>query len=402
MAEPDRPERDIPDDAGIETVAVHAGTRGAQPWGSLTVPIAQTATYVFRDTAELTAHMSGLTDRMEYGRYGNPTQRAAEVKLAALDGAGDALLFGSGMAAVTTTLLTMLRQGQHVVLTSDCYRRTRQFCQQVLGKLGVDVTLVPPDDLDAIDAAIRPETRVLVTESPTNPYLKVVDLPAIAALKRGRYFKILVDATFATPVNQRPLSQGADLVVHSATKYLGGHNDLLCGVVAGPAPLVGAIRELQAILGGVVDPHAAWLLIRGLKTLPVRVRAQNASALRLARALEGHPRVARVYYPGLASHPNHAIAARLMSGFGGVVSFELDADLEATGRFIDAVRIFQIGPSLGGVESLIEQVALMSYFELSTEERLALGIRDSLVRMAVGLEDAADLERDLLTALDAV
>ncbi len=387
---------------GLQTTAVHAGTDARQPHAALQVPIYQTATYTFRDTAELTAFMSGEVERMEYGRYGNPTQRAAEEKIAALEGAQDALLFGSGMAAVTTTLLTLLRQGQHVVLTDDCYRRTRQFCRQVLGRLGVEVSVVPADDLAALEAALRPETRVLVTESPTNPYLKVVDIPALAALKKGRSFKIVIDATFATPVNQRPLTQGADLVVHSATKYLGGHNDLLAGVIAGAAPLVQGIRELQAILGGVLDPHAAWLLIRGLKTLPLRVRQQNETAMRLARRLASHPKVDEVYYPGLETHATHEVARRLMSGFGGVVSFTLRADLEATGRFIDAVRIPRIGPSLGGVETLIEQVALMSYFELTTEERLAVGIRDSLVRLSVGLEDADDLEADLLQALEAL
>jgi len=394
-----RPPRD--NGEGIRTRAVHAGTGGPQPHGSVTVPIVQASTYTFRDTAELVAHMRGETLRMEYGRYGNPTQRAAEEKLAALDEAGDALLFGSGMAAITTTLLTILRQGQHIILTGDCYRRTRQLCRQVLGKLGVEVSVVPADDLDAIEAAFRPETRVLFTESPTNPYLNVVDLPALAALAKGHRAKLIIDATFATPINQRPLTQGADLVIHSGTKYLAGHNDVLCGVVAGPAPMVQAIREMHGVLGGICDPHAAWLLIRGLKTLPLRVEAQNATALRLARTLEAHPRVERVYYPGLASHPHHAIARTLMTGFGGVVSFVLASDLEGTSRFIDATRIFQIGPSLGGVESLIEQVALMSYFELTTEERLALGIRDSLVRMAVGLEDPDDLEAALLVALDA-
>ncbi|MCA9513961.1 MAG: aminotransferase class I/II-fold pyridoxal phosphate-dependent enzyme [Myxococcales bacterium] len=384
---------------GLRTRAVHAGTDAAQPFGSLTAPIVQTATYTFANTAELAAHMRGEVERLEYGRYGNPTQRAAEEKLAALDGAGDALLCASGMAAITTTLLALLRAGQHVVLTDDGYRRTRQLCRQVLARLGIEVSVVPADTA-AIVAALRPETRVVMTESPTNPYLQIADIPALAAALAGHPAKLVVDATFATPVNQRPLAQGADLVIHSATKYLGGHNDLLAGVIAGPAPLVGAIRELQGVLGAVPDPHAAWLLVRGLKTLPLRVAAQNESALRVASALERHPRVARVWYPGLASHPQHALARELMTGFGGVVTFALDADLDATSRFIDAVRIFRIAPSLGGVEALIEQVALMSYFELTTEERLAIGIRDSLVRLSVGLEDPEDLERALLDALD--
>lgn len=393
-------EEDIP--RRIRTIAVHAGTDAVQPHGSLTVPIYQTATYAFRDTAELTAHMRHELDRYEYGRYGNPTQRAAEEKVAALEGAEDALMFGSGMSAVTTTLLTLVRQGQHVVLTSDCYRRTRQFCRELLGKFGVEMTVVPPGDTRAIKAAIRKETRVIFTETPTNPYLNVVDIPALAELKRGTYAKLVVDATFATPVNQKPLSQGADLVIHSATKYLGGHNDVMGGVVAGSLGLVDGVRSSLAVLGGVIAPQAAWLLIRGLKTLPLRVDTQNRTALRLARKLAAHPRVERVYYPGLESHESHDVAARTMTGFGGVLSFILDGDLDATSRFIDAVRLFKVAPSLGGVESLIEQVALMSFFELSTEQRLAIGIRDSLVRVSVGIEDADDLEEDLLQALASV
>jgi cystathionine gamma-synthase len=384
---------------GMKTLAVHAGTDGEQPFGTLALGIFRTSTYTFRDTAELRAHMRGESLRMEYGRYGNPTQAAAEAKLAALDGASHALLFASGMAAVTTSLLAMLRHGQHIVLTDDCYRRTRQFCVQILSRLGIEHTIVPTT-AEAIAAALRPNTRVVLTESPTNPYLRVADLPAIADVLRGHPAKLVVDSTFATPVNQRPLSQGADLVIHSATKYLGGHNDILAGVVTG-GPIVEAIRELQAILGGIVDPETAWLLVRGLKTLPLRVAAQNASAQRLAERLSAHPRVARVYYPGLPSHGTYEVARRLMTGFGGVISFELADDLDGTSRFIDAVRIPRIGPSLGGPETLIEQVALMSYFELTTEEREAIGIRDSLVRLAVGLEDVEDLERDLVAALDA-
>jgi len=391
-----------PDEAGLDTLAVHAGTRSEQPEGAVTVPIFQTSTYTFRDTAELRSHFSGEPHRMEYGRYGNPTQVACERKLAALEGTDAALLFASGMSAVTTTLLALVRAGQHVILVGDCYRRTRQFCQTVLAKFGVETTLVGAGDLGAIDAAIQKNTRVVVTESPTNPYLNCIDVAALKALKtKGRRFKVMIDATFATPINMRPHARGADLVVHSATKYLGGHNDLLAGVVCGSQPIIDAIREMQGILGGIVDPHAAYLLIRGLKTLPLRVRQQNATAMRLAAMLEAHPKVDQVWYPGLESHPTHAIARETMRGYGGVVSFALKADLDATSRFIDATRLFGIGPSLGGVESLIEQVALMSYIELTTEQRAAIGISDSLVRMAVGLENVEDLEADLLAALEA-
>jgi cystathionine gamma-synthase len=299
-------------------------------------------------------------------------------------------------------LLAVLSQGHHVVLTSDCYRRTRQFCKVVLGRFGVDFTLVEPGDWDALEAAIRPTTRLIVSESPTNPYLHVIDLERLAATARKHRVKTLIDSTFATPINQRPLEFGIDLVLHSATKYLGGHNDLLAGVIAGSDALVGAIQELQAVLGAVPDPHSSYLLIRGVKTLHLRVERQNASALAIARFLESHPKVRRVHYPGLASHPQHDVARAQMRGFGGVVAFEVDGALAEGTRLVDAVRIPYIAPSLGGVESLIEQPALMSYYELTSEERAAVGIKENLVRLSVGVEDPEDLVADLSRALDAV
>lgn len=390
-------------DRRLATLAVHAGERRPNPDSAIVPPIACTATYTFRDTAELRDHFEGRVTREEYGRYGNPSVAAVERKLAALEGGGDCALFSSGMAAISTTLFALLRSGQHVVLTADGYRRTRQFVTGFLRKFGVEATLVEPGDHAALAAAIVPgKTRVLLAESPTNPYLRVADLEALAAIKaqhRGAGLKVVIDATFATPVNQQPLGQGADLVLHAGTKYLGGHNDLLAGAVCGDEGLVGAVRELRGVLGGVLDAHSAYLLHRGLKTLALRVERQNASALRIATFLEGHPEVERVYYPGLASHPDHEVARRHMRGFGGVVSFLVRGNLDRTARFVDACRLPQIGPSLGGVESLIEQPALMSFYELSTDERLAVGIRENLVRLAVGVEDADDLVSDLDEAL---
>ena len=387
----------------LATIAVHGGEPRQHPSAALTTPIACTATYTFRDTAELRDHFEGRSDREEYGRYGNPTLRVAEHKVAALDGAEDSVLFSSGMAAITTTLLAMLRSGHHVVLTSDCYRRTRQFIGHILPRFGVESTLVPPDDVAAIEAAIRPNTRLLVAESPTNPYLRVLDLEALRPVRaRHPALKILVDATFASPINQRPLAQGADLVFQSCTKFLSGHNDILGGAVSGPGPLVQAIRDFRGILGGILDAHSAYLLIRGLKTLALRVERQNATALAVATALQADPRVTRVWYPGLPTHPDFEVAQRHMSGFGGVVSFTVRGDEAATARFIDACTIPAIAPSLGGVESLIEQPALMSYYELSTEERLAVGISDNLVRLSLGLEDVGDLIVDLTSALAAL
>lgn len=393
--------------AGQSTRAVHAGETRPHANHSLALPITQTATYTFKDTADLCAFMDarlwGVEDgRTEYGRYGNPTVAAVEAKLAALDNAEAAALFSSGMAAVTTTLLSLLSGGQHLVITDDSYRRTRQFCLNFLKRLGIECTVVPAGDLNALEAAIRPTTKLIVSESPTNPYLRVLDLERLAEVARRHDVKTLIDSTFATPVNQRPIDFGIDLVLHSATKYFSGHNDLLAGSIAGSESLIALIRQNLWVLGAVTDPHNAYLLHRGLKTLALRVAQQNASAQAVAEFLETHPKVRRVWYPGLPSHPDHDVAREQMAGFGGVVSFEVEGDLTATSRLIDSVTIPIIAPSLGGVETLIEQPALMSYYELSTEERLAVGIKDNLVRLAVGVEDTGDLIADLEQALESV
>jgi cystathionine gamma-synthase len=385
---------------GFGTAAVHAGEPRRKEGNALTTPIIQTATYTFADTQELRDHFEHRIDREEYGRYGNPTQRIAEQKLAALEGAEDCLLVSSGMAAVTTTLFAMLSRGAHVVVTDDSYRRTRQFLNQTLHRYGIECSTVPAGDYDAIAHAIRPNTRILISESPTNPYNRILDLERFADIGRRHRVKTIVDATFATPYNQQPLKYGIDLVLHSATKFLGGHNDLMAGAVLGSADLVDGIRALQGVTGAVVDPFAAYLLIRGLKTLALRIERQNANAQAIAEFLEAHPKVKRVHYAGLASHPEHAIARKQMRGFGGVVSFEVNGDLDAATRVVDGCRIPQIAPSLGGVESLIEQPALMSFYELTTEERLQVGIKDNLIRYSVGIEDGVDLIADLRQALD--
>ena len=384
---------------GVGSRAVHGGERQQRTSDALTVPIYQTSTYVFRDTQELIDFKEGRLDKGEYGRYGNPTIQAAERKIAALEHADDALLWASGMCAITSTLLTLLRPGQHMIMTADCYRRTRQFCDSMLQRLGIDVSVVPAAQPQAIEAAVQPTTRLVLSEAPTNPYLYVLDLEELAAIAQRHRLRTLVDSTFATPFNQNPLSFGIDMVMHSATKYLGGHNDLLAGVIVGKAPIIAALREAQGVLGGITDPNAAYLLIRGLKTFALRMQQHNANGMALATFLEQHPRVRRVYYPGLPSHPCHAVAKRQMRGFGGVVSFEIDGSLEQTSAFIDALRLPYIAPSLGGVESLVEQPALMSYYELAPDERRKLGIADSLVRYAAGIEDTDDLIADAGQAL---
>jgi cystathionine gamma-synthase len=385
---------------GPSTLAVHGGEPRPKPVNALPTPIVQTATYTFANTQELKDHFDGKIDRVEYGRYGNPTQKIAEAKLAALEGAGDCLLFSSGMAAMTTALFAMLSRGTHVIVTDDSYRRTRQFLNQTLSRYGIEVSTVPAGDYDALEDAIRPTTRVLLSESPTNPYNRVLDLERFTAIGRRHRVRTVLDATFATPYNVRPLEWGIDLVMHSATKYLGGHNDLLAGAVLGSREIVDGIRGLQGITGAVVDPFAAYLLVRGLKTFALRIERQNTNAQAIAEFLAGHRNVTTVHYAGLPSHREYEVAKRQMRGFGGVVSFEVRGDLDAAARVVDACTIPHLAVSLGGVESLIEQPAIMSFYELTTEERLQIGIKDNLIRYSVGIEDADDLVADLAQALD--
>jgi cystathionine gamma-synthase len=390
---------------GLSTRAVHAGDERPKPQHAIVTPVFHSSTFTFVDTADMVAYMEAQTQgsettRLEYGRYGNPTVAAVERKLADLDGGEAALLFSSGMAAITVTLLTSLPSGSHMVITDDCYRRTRQLVTRFLTHHGVEATQVPAGEVAALEAAIQPNTRLIFTESPTNPRLRVADLPRVVEIARRHGLRTVIDSTFATPINQRPLEFGADLVIHSATKYLGGHNDLLAGAAIGSQEMVAGLRKTQALVGAICDPNTAYMLLRGLKSLKLRVQHQNDAGLKIARFLEQHPGVRRVYYPGLPSHPDHTIAREQMSGFGGVVSFELDADLDTTSRFVDALQIPHIGPSFGGTEALVEQVALAGYYELSSDERGAMGISDSLVRFASGIEDADDLIADLAQALD--
>jgi cystathionine gamma-synthase len=384
-------------------MSVHGGEPHEKERDSLITPIYLTSSYVFESTTELNRYFAGETSREEYGRYGNPTVRAAEKKIAALEETDECVLFSTGMAAVTTALLAFLKSGHHVILTSDCYRRTRQFVEGPLLKFGVESTIVEPGDMKALEAAIRPGvTKLLITESPTNPYCRVIDLPAVSELCRKHRIKVMVDATLATPINQKTAALGADFVVHSATKYMGGHNDILAGCVCGKAPLMDAVREFRGLLGGMLDPNTAFLLIRGLKTLDLRVKRQNDTALKVAQWLEQQPKIERVYYPGLPSHPEYELAKRQMSGFGGLISFVVRDGLPGASRFVDGCQLAIHAASLGGVETLIQLPAIMSYNDMTTEQRKAIGIDDGLVRLAVGLEDAEDIIADMKHALEAV
>jgi cystathionine gamma-synthase len=391
-----------PSKRGRATSSVHGGELRQQEANAITTPIYQTSTFWFQNSQEVMDYQEGKTDREEYGRYGNPTWRAVERKLSELEGGEESVLFASGMCAATTTFLALLSSGSHMIVTSDCYRRTRQFIDEYLGRMGVEVSIIEPSNLEAFEAAIRDNTELFFTESPTNPYLRVTDVAAFSEIARARGVKLIMDSTFATPVNHRTLDEGADLVIHSATKYLAGHNDLLAGTVTGPREIVEPIRKALGVLGGIIDSHGAWLLLRGLKTLSLRMERHNANGAAMAQFLESHPKVRRVWYPGLETHPDHAIAKRSMNGFGGVVTFEIESDLDGAIRFIDSTRIPYQAPSLGGVESLIELPVTMSFWDYSAEERQSWGITDSLVRLACGIEAQEDLINDIDQALEKV
>ncbi|MFQ5417982.1 MAG: trans-sulfuration enzyme family protein [Myxococcota bacterium] len=391
-----------PERPGDSTRSVHGGERDHPVSDAITTPIFQTSTFWFKDSAELCAFQEGRLNRQEYGRYGNPTWAAVERKLCELEGGESAVLFSSGMCAATTLFLALLPQGTHLIVTSDCYRRTRQFISDFLSKLDIQTTVIEPADTAALAAAIRDDTALFFTESPTNPYLRVIDVAQSVRVAHERGVKVVIDSTFASPVNHRALADGADYVIHSATKFLSGHNDLLAGCVIGSEENVKPVREAVGVLGGILDPHSAYLWLRGLKTLSLRVERHNSNALAVAVWLEAQDAVRRVWYPGLPSHPDHEVAVRTMSGFGGVVTFELETDLEGAMRFIDACQIPYLAPSLGGVESLIEMPVTMSFWDVPREERLKMGITDSLIRFSCGIEDPEDLIADLAQALRAI
>lgn len=385
------------------TQTVHAGEEKRKPYGSLTTPIVQTSTFTFANTAEILDFMQAKENELtrprdEYGRYSNPTQTAVELKLAALEGAEQALLFSSGMAAITTVFLARLSRGDHLIMASDCYHRTREFAAMFLDRWGIETSLLQIDKLEQLESLVKPNTRMVFAETPTNPYLRMMDLERLVEIASANKISTVVDSTFATPINLLPLDLGIDFVIHSASKYLGGHNDLLAGVVAGSHMQLAQIEHARGVMGSISNPNDAYLLLRGLKTLDLRVRQQNESGLKVAQFLETHPTVKRVYYPGLSSHPDHDIAKKLMSGFGGVVSFVVDGDFEVTGRFIDRLQIPYIGPTFGGVESIAQQPAAL--FSLHRSERQAAGLQDNLVRYAVGIEDPDDLIEDLNSALE--
>jgi cystathionine gamma-synthase len=385
----------------ISTRAIHAGEGRIKYADAITTPIVQTSTFTFSGSKDIEEYTRKGKEHFEYGRYGNPTATIAERRLADLEDAQDCVVFSSGMSAITTTILSLVKSGDHIVITDDSYKKTLEFCRSYLKRFGVECTIAPFGDYDLLDRSIRKNTRFIFSESPTNPYLNIFDLFKLTRIARKHKVLTLIDSTFGTPFNQRPLEFGIDLVLQSATKYLAGHNDILAGAVLGRKELVDEIRKLHKSMGGVIDPHCCYLLLRGLKTFPLRMVKHNETGLRVARFLETHPMVAKVYYPFLESHRHYAIAREQMTGGGGVISFELKGSIETAKRFLDGLKLCFIGPSLGGVETLITHPALVSYYDYTRAERYKLGITDTLFRLAVGIEDADDIIDDLKNALKA-
>ena len=390
----------------LATLAIHGLGRTPKAYYSVSTPIVQTSNYYFDSTTEVFEFMEAkskgrVVREHEYGRYGNPTQQECERKLAAIEGAERAILFSTGMSAVILTLLAYMRRDGHIIFTSDCYRQTRDFATNTLAEFGIQVSLVDPT-AEAIAKAIQPNTNIIFTESPTNPYLRVLDIPAIVKVAKRHNVLTFIDATLATPYNIKPLEMGVDIVIHSATKYLGGHNDLLAGVALGKHELLNKLNRMQRMIGAIPGPFTCFLLERGLKTFAIRMEHHNNTALAVARMLEAHPKIEKVWYPGLASHPDHEIAMQQMRGSGSVITFLVRGGDKETRKFIDSLEIFLITPSLGGSESLVTQMAMMSFFDYPEDYRHSIGMVDNLVRIALGLEDVEDLIADLKQALSKI
>ena len=384
------------------TRPIHAGPSPEPLTGAVSVPIYQTSTFAFHDAAEGAARFGGTDGGYKYTRLGNPTVRALETAVNELEGGYDALATATGMAAISTTLLSLLSAGDHVIGTDSVYGPTRLLVERHLAKFGIVSSWVSTEDLDTIRAAWRPETRLLLIETPANPTMKLSDLARCAEIANAKGAWLVVDNTFSSPVLQQPLRFGAHVVVHSMTKYINGHSDVVAGIiVSGHAEVHERLKASLYTLGGTMDPHQAWLVLRGLRSLHLRMRASQDNATKLATWLDRHPLVSWVSYPGLPDHPQHDLMRRQMKGPGAMISFGVRGGLENARRMIDGVRLATLAVSLGGLETLIEHPASMTHAGIPREEREASGIRDDLVRLSVGCEAYEDLEEDLDQALRA-
>lgn len=385
---------------GMQTRALH-GASDLKKTHALSDPIWQTTSFV-ADTPEAYAEIAASQHPSEfYTRYGNPTHERVEQTLAMLEGGEAALVTGSGMGAITLAVMSMIKSGDHVVAQSDLYAGARALLRDVVPRWNIETTFVDQSKVEEFAEAIRPNTRLIYLESPSNPLLRLTDLKAIASLAKSRGITTVIDNTFATPINQRPLELGIDVVIHSATKYLGGHHDLTAGAVVSNEAFIAEAWKLAVVFGSVLSPFDAWLLMRGIRTLALRVGQHNRNALALAQFLESHAKVSRVNYPGLESHPQHQLARQQMSGFTGMLSFELEGDAQAAESFVSRLKLPTYTGSLGGVETLIVRPAAMWSHQLTPAQRSATGISDTLFRLSVGLEDERDLIKDFEQALEA-
>ncbi len=382
-----------------ETQAARAGVSLEKKTGPLSTPIYQTSTF---EAANCDEQARLIPTDMFYTRYGNPTCTAAESAVSTLEATDGALLFASGMGAITTSILALVKAGDHIVAQQDIYGGAVKFLSSWLPKLGVETTFFATNNFKECERAIRPNTRILYLESPTNPTLRLVDLHHAAAVAKKRKLISMIDSTFATPINQRPAEFGIDLVLHSGTKYFAGHSDLICGIAAGRKDLIEQIHSTRTVIGGTMDPHAAWLLLRGIKTLVVRMERHNDNALRIAEHLAKHDRVRQVHYPLLNSHPQRALAKEQLKGGGGVLSFEVDGTAEDARRVAESLALFTLAPSLGGVDSLVTLPVITSHGMVSPEHRAKMGVTDQLIRLSIGIENADDMIADLDQALATV
>jgi cystathionine beta-lyase/cystathionine gamma-synthase len=372
----------------------------AQKSGPAVVPIVQTSTFVFENQADMLDSVTGKSGKHVYTRWSNPTTHSVEAKISSLEGTEDSLALSSGMAAISTAIMGLVKGGERILASESIYGGTVHFFDEVLPKYGIQVDYIETDDFHDHVMASGAKYKLCFFETPTNPTLKIVDIEKVADAARATGTISMIDSTFGTPINQKPHDLGVDIVMHSATKYLGGHSDIIAGTLSGSQEIMTKIRSAAKLLGGTMDPFAAFLLDRGIKTLSVRVEQHNFNASYLAEKMVKDSRVRGVHYPGLPEHPNHSVAKKQMRGFGGMLSVELDCDLEVAKTFVDSLDIFLNAVSLGGVESLASIPALTTHYGLKPEVLTEMGISESTIRLSVGIEDSNDLLLDLMTALD--
>jgi len=387
---------------GFSTLAVHAGQHPDPITGCITTPIYQTSTFVFENAAQGAARFAKEEDGFIYTRLGNPTLMALEENIAALEGGDRGFVFASGMAAIHGAVLALVKAGDHMVATDSIYGGTFVQFNTVLPREGISTSFVDSSDVREVEKGLTKKTKVIFIETPANPTMKLSDIRAICELAHGSDIRVIVDNTFMSPYFQHPLEHGADVVVHSLTKYLGGHSDIIGGVVVTSNEIAPKVRHILDNTGATLDPLAAWLVLRGIKTLPIRMDRHNSNAKKVVQFLKEHPKVKEVFYPGLEEHPQHELAKKQMSGFGGMISFEVEGGLEAGQKIMNNVKLCALAVSLGAVETLIQHPASMTHAGIPKEDRLASGITDGLVRISVGIEDPEDIIADLKQAMENV